>query len=112
MNKHSLFAAIALLIASPAAAQTAPASNPHQGHDMSQMQNHTGHAQHAQHAQPGQTQGSGQQGQHQGHNMRDGCCADRNNNDRMDCCENMPAGQSCCQQHQARPAQPQAQPNR
>jgi hypothetical protein len=22
----------------------------------------------------------------------------------MDCCENMPAGQSCCQQHQARPA--------
>ena len=109
MNKHSLFASIALLIASPAAAQTAPAINPHQGHDTSQTQNHAGHAQHGQH---GQAQGSGQQGQHRGHNMRDGCCADRNNNGRMDCCENMPAGQSCCQQHQARPAQPQAQPNR
>ena len=112
MKKHIIIAAFSLVIASPAAAQTAPAANPHQGHNMSQMQGHAGHAQHAQHSQHGQTQGSGQQGQHQGHNMQDGCCADRNNNGRMDCCENMPAGQSCCPQHQARPAQPQAQPNR
>lgn len=103
MKKHQLLAALAFAFASPAAAQTAPAANTHQGHN---MQSQAGHAQHA------QTQGSGQQGQHQGHNMQDGCCADRNNNGRMDCCENMPAGQSCCPQQQARPAQPPAQPNR
>ena len=110
MKKHILFAAIALAIASPAAAQTAPAQPNHGAHAQhAQHQGQAGHAQHgqhAQHAQHGQAQGSGQHAQHQGHAMQGDCCADRNNNGRMDCCENMPAGQSCCQQQQARPAQP------
>lgn len=73
--------AVALVVASPALAQTAPAQ-PHQGH-----------AQHQQHGQPAQHQ---QQGQHQQHGQGHGehqpgrhcaCCADRNNDGRMDCCE-------------------------
>ena len=85
-----LISAMALVFAAPVAAQTAPAAQ-HQGH---------GTAEHAQHApaQHGQHQ-SGQHppGQHQGH--EDGCCADRNNNGRMDCCENMQPGQRCCCEH-------------
>lgn len=104
MKKFLLIGALAFAFASPVAAQTAPA-NPHQGHDMSQMQGHSGHAQH------GQTQGSGQHGQHQGHNMQGDCCADRNGNGRMDCCENMPADRNCCEQHQGHQAQAQPQPS-
>lgn len=82
---------LALALAAPAAAQTAP--DAHQGHGQHQQQGQQ-HDQHQQH-QPGQTQGHG-----------DGCCADRNGNGRMDCCERM-AGQSgdgcaCC--NQQRPA--------
>lgn len=75
-----IVAAIAFTIAVPAAAQTAPApQGQHQGHD--QHQGHGQHQQHGQH-QPSQPQGPGD------------CCADRNGNGRMDCCENMapPAG--------------------
>jgi hypothetical protein len=104
MKKYMLIAAITLLIAAPAAAQTAPAQ-PAQDHSQHNMQGH------AAPAQQGQPQG-GQHDQHQGHAMGD-CCADRNNNGRMDCCENMPQGRSCCEEHQpAPPAQPQGQPNR
>ena len=99
--------AIALVFALPAAAQTAPAPQ-HQDH-----QQHQGQA----HAQPGQHQmtqhsqhQAGQQGQHQGHDMRSGCCADRNNNGRMDCCENMAQGDGReCSDHGMTPAQ-QPQP--
>ena len=87
-----LIGAIALIIASPAAAQTAPVTQ-QQGHSAAQHQQHgqapAGHGQH----QPG----SHQPGQHQGHG--EGCCADRNNNGRMDCCENMQPGQRCCCEH-------------
>ena len=75
-----LIGAIALIIAAPAAAQTAPV------------------AQHQEHQQHGQMPaGQHQPGQHQEH--RDGCCADRNNNGRMDCCENMQPGERCCCEH-------------
>lgn len=60
-------AAIALVIAAPAAAQSGPA--PQQDH----AQHGQGPAGHGQHR-PGE------------HEERD-CCADRNNNGRMDCCE-------------------------
>lgn len=100
MKKQLLIAAVALVIAVPAAAQTAPAQ-PAQDHSRHNMQ---GHAEHAQHGQP---QG-GQQGQPPGHAMGD-CCADRNGNGRMDCCESMTPGQSCCEQPAQRPAQPQPQ---
>ena len=87
-----IIGAIALVFAFPAAAQTAPAAPQHQGH--AEHQQSGGHQEHGQHqGQPGQHQ----PGQHQGHG--DGCCADRNNNGRMDCCENMPEGQSCCCEH-------------
>ena len=103
--------AIALTFALPAAAQTAPANSPpapatqHQDH--SQMQH--GQMQH------GQNQ-AGEQEQHQGHEMADGCCADRNNNGRMDCCENMEQGRGddCCGVHAGHapaPAQPSGQQN-
>lgn len=104
--KMYLFAALAFAVATPAAAQTAPATQ-HQGHAQHGTPQSGGHAQH---------QGQGQQpghDQHQGHDMQSGCCADRNNNGRMDCCENMAEGQSCCPNHgQRQPAQPPAQPNR
>ena len=83
--------AIALVVAIPAAAQTAPAAQP-------PAQQHQDHQQHGQ-MQHGQAQG----GQHQGHAMGD-CCADRNGNGRMDCCENMAQG--------TRQPAPQPQPNR
>ena len=99
--------AMALVFALPAAAQTAPAPQ-HQDH-----QQHQAQAQ----AQPGQHQTNehaqhqaAQPGQHEGHDMQSGCCADRNNNGRMDCCENMAQGDgrdSCA--HGTTPAQ-QPQP--
>lgn len=90
-----IIAAFALAIASPAVAQTAPAgpaADPHAQH------------------QPGQHQGA-PQGHHQGHDMQGGCCADRNGNGRMDCCENMAAGSSCsCCGARTPQAAPQSQP--
>jgi hypothetical protein len=95
-----------VLAAAPAVAQTAPAQ--HQDHRQHQAAQH---AQHAQHQAGHATQHSQHQpGQHDGHAMRDGCCADRNNNDRMDCCENMPQGHECCA-HDEQPASGQAQPS-
>ena len=98
--KH-LLSAIALVIATPAAAQSAPA----QGH-----QGHAGHGQHAQHQGEGQGQHR-QQGGQQGNAPRGDCCADRNGNGRMDCCEAMAeAGdrRGCCAP--PAPAAPAAQP--
>lgn len=87
-----IVAAFALAIASPAFAQAAPAGQP---------------ADHSQH-QPGQHQGQHQGMPHgQGHGEGCACCADRNGNGRMDCCENM--GQSG--QRQPAPAQPQGHQN-
>ena len=103
-----LMTAIALVIASPAVAQTAPAQQ-HQGHD--QHQQHQGQQQGQP---PGQPQGQAQHGQHQQgqHQERGGCCADRNGNGRMDCCEGMAqAGdrRGCCPEQAPTPA-PAAQP--
>jgi hypothetical protein len=98
-----LMTAIAFVIAAPAAAQTAPAQQ-HQGHDQ--------HQQHRQApAQPGQPPNA-QHSQHQGSGADGDCCADRNGNGRMDCCENMAqAGdrRSCCAEHPPASA-PAAQP--
>lgn len=88
--------AVALVIAAPAAAQTAPAQ-PHQGHDQHQQHGQGQHQGHDQHGQP-------QQGQHQ---AQGGCCADRNGNGRMDCCEGMAeagARCGCCPPQTAAPA--------
>lgn len=82
--------AIALAFATSAAAQTAPAPAPHHP-----AADHAGHQ-----AAPAQS--------HAGHAMQGGCCADRNGNGRMDCCENMAAGSGGCASH-ARPAAPQPQ---
>jgi hypothetical protein len=62
--------AFALAFAVPAAAQTAaaqPAPPEHAGHQMPQGKQHDGHA------------------------MKDGCCADKDGNGKMDCCEKMAA---------------------
>jgi hypothetical protein len=89
-----IIAAIALAIAAPAAAQTAPMQG-HQGHDQQQQQ-----------------QGHDQHGQMPGHGEEGGCCADRDGDGRMDCCQHMAqAGdrRDGCQEHGAQPsAQPQA----
>jgi hypothetical protein len=94
-----LMAAIALVIASPAVAQPAPAAQPDHGRH---RQGHPqGHAQHGQ-----------QPAQHQGHAGQGDCCADRNGNGRMDCCEGMAeAGdrRGCCAEQGAAQA-PAAHP--
>jgi hypothetical protein len=82
-----LIGAIALIIAAPAAAQTAPVAQ-HQSHDS--MQHQQGQAEHDQH----------QPGHQEGHGAMDGCCQDRNGNGRMDCCEDMPPGERCCCEHE------------
>ena len=79
-----IIGALALAFAYPAAAQTAPAAQ-HQDH---------GTADHRQHGQTPAEHGQHQPGQHEGHG--DGCCADRNNNGRMDCCEDLAESQDCC----------------
>lgn len=108
-------AAIALAFASPALAQsgpTGPTADPHAQHRAQQPG-----ADHSQHQgmQHGQHQG-GQQGQHQGHGQQANCCADRNRDGRMDCCENMAqSGQrrDCCPEQTPRQgAQPQGNQNR
>ncbi|MGQ0590245.1 MAG: hypothetical protein ACT4N8_12065 [Sphingosinicella sp.] len=93
-----IMTAIALAIAAPAMAQAGaqPSHAQHQGNAQ-----HQGHDQ----AQHGQHQGHGQH--QQGHA---GCCADRNGDGRMDCCERMAeAGdrRGCCP---APAAQPGSQP--
>ena len=103
--------AFALAIASPALAQTAPATppaNPHAQHQMGQpqpgAQSGAEHAQHQgmQHRQPGQAPAGG-------------CCADRDGDGRMDCCQNMAQSaerRDCCAEHPAQPgAQPQSHQN-
>ena len=102
-----LIAAVALVTVAPAAAQSAPATQ-HQDH--SQHQQHgQGHGQHQgqDHSQHGQQQGQ-QHGQHQAHGD---CCADRNGNGRMDCCEAMAQSgdrRGCCPEQAPAPsAQPQ-----
>jgi hypothetical protein len=106
--------AIALAIAAPAAAQTAPTGQQHQDHAQHRQHGSSGQAGHR--GQQGQ-QESGQHDQHQGHGMQSGCCADRNGNGRMDCCEGMTAGSGgCCRERPAQPreqqpAAPQAHPN-
>jgi hypothetical protein len=67
-----LLATLALTLAAPVAAQTAPAHQGRQQHGQHQPAQHQRHDQHGQH----------QQGQH-----NCPCCADRNGNARMDCCE-------------------------
>ena len=97
-----IVAAFALAIAFPAAAQNAPAQP--QAHDQHQPGRHgqqQGHDQHGVH----------QPGHHEGHG--DGCCADRNNNGRMDCCEQGENGQhgSGCAEHGEGHAGQHGQPN-
>ena len=103
--------AFALAIASPALAQTAPATpaaNPHAQHQMGQSQPgaQTG-------AEPAQHQGM-QHGQAQG--QQGGCCADRDGDGRMDCCQNMAQSaerRDCCAEQAPQPAaQPQRNQNR
>ena len=93
----NLVTAIALAFALPAAAQTAPVAPqpaPHAQHQMGQHQ-------------MGQHQ-SGEHAQHQAQGSAGGCCADRNGNGRMDCCEGMAQGDAR-QQRTPQPA-PQPQP--
>ena len=91
-----LATAMALAIAFPAAAQTAPAQPQHQGHD--QMQGHADH---------GQSQGMRHGDQHAGMQHRDGCCEDRNGDGVMDCCEHMAQAteqRDCCADEAGLPA--------
>lgn len=92
--------AIALAFATSAAAQTAPQA----GHAQHPASPPAGHAQH--HAAGGHAGHQPAAGQHQGHAMAEGCCADRNGNGQMDCCENMAAGSGCAAHARPAPAQP------
>ena len=109
-----LVAAFALAIASPAFAQGAP-DNSHAQHQPQ------GQHQPGQHGSPqGMTHGQHQPGQHDHHqgmqhgqdegHAGHGCCADRDGNGRMDCCEAVnEAGQECGCCEQAAPAEGQPQ---
>ncbi|MGX7953529.1 hypothetical protein ACWPM1_13330 [Tsuneonella sp. HG249] len=82
-----LVGAIALAFAMPAAAQSAPAQMDHSAHAQHQTSNgpaSSGHTQHGDHQKP-------QGGSQEGHSMKDGCCADKDGNGKMDCCERMAA---------------------
>ena len=68
--------AFALAFAVPAAAQPAPAQTAPVPGD------HSGHAEH---------HSGAAQASHEGHAMKDGCCADKDGNGKMDCCEKMAA---------------------
>lgn len=84
--------AIALAFALPAVAQTAPAQ--HQDHSRHQQHGSPANApvaDHAGHQMPMGKPSDGQPDQHQGHAMKDGCCADKDGNGKMDCCEKMAA---------------------
>lgn len=80
--KFLLMSALALAFTAPAAAQTAPNAQAHQGHAQqrapqpgTQPAPHAGHAQH---------QGLGGSGVD--HSKHANCCGDANGNSRMDCC--------------------------
>lgn len=73
--------ALALAFAVPAAAQTAPAKMDHSQHHQGGHQSPGGHGDH--HMPKGAS--------HEGHSMKDGCCADKDGNGKMDCCEKMAA---------------------
>ncbi|MFK4793881.1 hypothetical protein [Sphingobium sp. ZW T5_29] len=77
-----LISVIALAFAVPAAAQAAPAVH-------SQQRGTSGQAEHGDHAGHQMPTGS-QHDEHKGHAMG-GCCADKNGDGRMDCCEKMAA---------------------
>jgi hypothetical protein len=79
-----LIGAIALACAVPAAAQTAPAQMEHSQHQAGSARAPNAHAEHSGHQMP-------QSGSHEGHSMKDGCCADKDGNGKMDCCEEMAA---------------------
>ena len=95
--------AVALAFATTAAAQTSPPQPAPQ-----QQSEHHGHASHGQtqagHASHGQAQPD-QHGSHQGHGAMADCCADRDGNGRMDCCEAMARGHD---QHGSSDASPPA----
>ena len=82
-----LISAIALAFAVPAAAQAAPAVQPQQQHTGQRPA--AGQAEHGNHAGHQMPQGS-QHDEHKGHAMGE-CCADKNGDGRMDCCEKMAA---------------------
>lgn len=79
--------AIALAFAVPVVAQTAPAQPQHPDHSQAAhaATAQAPHAGHAGHQMPPA------EGSHKGHAMKDGCCADRDGNGKMDCCEKMAA---------------------
>lgn len=79
-----LIGAIALAFAVPAVAQTAPAQMDHSQHQAGSAPAAPGHGDHGGHQMP-------QGGSHEGHSMKDGCCADKDGNGKMDCCEKMAA---------------------
>lgn len=76
-----ILGAIALAFAVPAAAQTAPAQMDHSQHQQNGSQTPSGHGYHH----------MPKAGSHEGHSMKDGCCADKDGNGKMDCCEKMAA---------------------
>jgi opacity protein-like surface antigen len=90
--------AIALAVAVPAAAQAAPAAQSQQQQQQQGTAGRAGHDSHAGHQMP---QGS-HHDQHKGHAIS-GCCADKNGDGTMDCCEKMAADKG---------AAPQAKPGR
>lgn len=109
MKKIAL-AALAVAASVPVAAQ--PAQNSHPGdaahlvqgqHGHAAAEEHDGHAVHRQRGRP-ETQAGPGQGSHQGgHRVMSGCCADGNNNGRMDCCEQGSAC-ACCARRETGPA--------
>ena len=104
-----IIGAIALSIAMPAAAQTAPAHSAHQDHSQHQSRGAaaaTPQDPHSGHQMPADTSKKGEHDQHKGHAMKDGCCADKDGNGKMDCCEKMGASTKPKTGEQA--AQPQA----
>ncbi len=97
-----MLAAIALTIASPALAQTAPA-NPHADHAAQTMQ-----AAPVEHSEHGTTSGADP---HAGHEMAGGCC-EQGADGKMACCDMMKAEgneMACCEEAPAEP--PAADPH-
>lgn len=85
-----LFTALAMIVAAPAAAQTAPAVDPHAGH--------------AQHGQPAKDDHSQHGAAHKDH-MK--CCEKGADGKMMECCEKAKASggkMDCCAEHSAKKA--------
>lgn len=99
-----IVSAVALAFAMPAVAQTAPVQPQHLDHSQHQPGNaaNAPQVEHAGHQMPA----GKPHDQHQGHAMKDGCCADKDGNGKMDCCEKMAA-----KPKPDLPAQPQAHQN-